>query len=321
MLCERIADSVSAPSDTITTWKDGQGVDYCLRPLTTRLPVPPYDDDNAPAIPWNRYTAIFEIGCDVLIKVKYAAVNGRSTEAEAMRLVRKLAPSVPVPEAIHSWHDKELERIFIITRRVHGKMLDDIWHSLKLENQKQVAKELATYTKLLAEITAPAFQDVEGHHLANRFLIPYDSDKLEPFTAEEVREHMRQASNGIEPPDFGPEFHLFHANMGPSNVILSGTDEARTKGKSHLHVACIVDWQFAGFYPKFWITTLPLIPIPVYSLSVTLEQMASPELYHWVGSYIHRLRRAMRELGFQNDSNGQSWWIEHYKAMGEPPLH
>ncbi|KAA6412399.1 MAG: hypothetical protein FRX48_03389 [Lasallia pustulata] len=141
MLCERIADSVSAPSDAITTWKDGQGVDYCLR-LTTRLPVPPYDDDNAPATPWNRHTAIFEIGCDVLIKVKYMAANERSTEAEA---VQKLAPSVPVPEAIHFWHDKELERIFIITRRLHGKMLDDLWHSLKHEDHKQVAKELAAY--------------------------------------------------------------------------------------------------------------------------------------------------------------------------------
>ncbi|SLM35633.1 hypothetical protein LPUS_04966 [Lasallia pustulata] len=115
MLCERIADGASAPSDAITTWEDGQGVDYCLRPLTTRLPVPPYDDDNAPAVPWNRNTAIFEIGCDVLIKVKYTAVNERSTEAAAMRLVRELAPSVPVSEAIHFWHDKELEEVFIIT--------------------------------------------------------------------------------------------------------------------------------------------------------------------------------------------------------------
>ncbi|SLM35102.1 Protein kinase-like domain [Lasallia pustulata] len=319
MLCERVADSVSAPSDAITTWKDGQGVDYCLRPLTTRLPVPPYDNDNAPAIPWNRNTTIFEIGCDVLIKVNYMAANERSTEGEAMRLVQKLAPSVPVPEAIHFWHDKELERVFIITRRVHGKMLDDVWHSLKREDQKQVVKELAAYTKSLAKITAPAFQDVEGHHLAERCLIPYDSDKLEPFTAEELREHMRNVSNGIEPPEFGPEFHLFHANTSPSNVLLSGTDEARTEGKSHVHVAGIVDWHDAGFYPKFWITTLPFIRHPIYYLSVTQEQLESPKYPYWAGSYRDCLRRAMEKLGFRDDH--LSWWIKHYEGMGKPPLY
>ncbi|SLM34723.1 Protein kinase-like domain [Lasallia pustulata] len=246
------------------------------------------------------------------------AANERSTEGEAIRLVQKLAPSAPVPEAIHFWHDEELERVFIITRRVHGKMLDDVWHSLKREDHKQVAKELAAYTKSLAKITAPAFQDVDGHHLADRCLIPYDSHKLEPFTAEELREHMRNVSNGIEPPECGPEFHLFHANMGPSNVLLSGMDKAHTKRKSNVHIAGIVDWHYAGFYPKFWITTLPLIELPIYYLSVTQEQMVSPKYDYWVSSYMDCLHRAMKKLGFRDDD--LYWWIEHYEGMGKPPL-
>ena len=318
MLCERIADGASAASDAITTWKDGQAVDYCLRPLKTRLPVPPYDDDNAPALPWNRNTAIFEIGRDVLVKVKYTAADERSTEGKTVRLVRKLVPSVPVPEAIHFWHDKKLERIFIITRRVHGKMADDVWHSLKAEDHVQVARELAAYQKSIAEITAPAFQDVEGHRIPDRHFLPYDGEWHEPFTAEELREQLRKASNGIEPPEFGPEFHLFHGDLGPSNVILSGMDEPRTEGESHVHVAGIVDWQYAGFYPKFWITTLPLLPHPQYALSVTMEQMESPRYSHWVGSYIFCLLTAMGELGFQDDFKGQSWWIAHHAAMGKP---
>ena len=40
--------------------------------------------------------------------------------------------------------------------------------------------------------------------------LPYDDERVEPFTAEELREQLRKASNGIEPPEFGPEFHLFH---------------------------------------------------------------------------------------------------------------
>ncbi|SLM34717.1 Protein kinase-like domain [Lasallia pustulata] len=315
MLCERIADGVSAPSDTITTWKDGQGVDYCLRPLTTRLPIPPYDENG---IIQSRLVSFFDIGHDVFIKVKYKAADDRSTEAEAMRLVRERAPSVPVPEPIYSWHDKELERTFLITRRVHGKVVDDVWHSLKDEDREQVAKELAAYQKSLAEITAPAFQDVGGHHLAERYLLPDYDERVEPFTADELREQLRKASNGIEPPEFGPEFHLFHRDMSAENVILSGTDEARTEGKSHVHVAGIVGWRYAGFYPKFWITTFPCLPIPKYTLSATEEQLASPERTYWIWSYMQSLDRAMVELGFQNGLDGRSWWIKHHEAMGKP---
>ena len=318
MLCERIADGASAPGDAITTWEDGQGVDYCLRPLTTRLPIPPYESNGTP---YRKLKAFFDIGHDVFIKVKYKAADDRNTEAEAMRLVRELAPSVPVPEPIYSWHDKELERTFLITRRVHGKMVDDVWHSLKDEDRKQVTRELAAYQKSLAEITAPAFQDVEGHHLAERYLLPYDRDRLEPFTAEELREQLRKASNGIEPPEFGPEFHLFHCDMGTNNVILSGTDEARTEGESHVHVAGIVGWRYAGFFPKFWITTFPIISGCLYSLSVTEEQLASPKAAYLIASYVQWLHTAMGELGFQADSDGPSWWIKHHEAMGKPQLY
>lgn len=110
MVCERLADGTSAPSDAIVSWKDGQGVDYCLRPQTTRLPVPEYDPANANVIPWNWNSAFFEIGHDVLVKAKYAPVGWAKTEGQTMSLVREKAPSVPVPEAIYSWHDKEWDR-------------------------------------------------------------------------------------------------------------------------------------------------------------------------------------------------------------------
>ena len=50
MLCEKFSDQ-NAPSDALVTWKDGLGVDYCLRPQQPRLPAHEYDPADKPLIP------------------------------------------------------------------------------------------------------------------------------------------------------------------------------------------------------------------------------------------------------------------------------
>ena len=131
-----------------------------------------------------------------------------------------------------------------------------------------MARELAAHTKSLTGITAPAFRTIERNVNQDRCLLPYDSDQLESFTAEVLHEQMHRVSDDLEPPEFGSEFHLFHC-MTSDNVILSGMDEPRTEGESHVHVAGLVSWGYASFYPTFWITTFSTIPTPVYSLGVT----------------------------------------------------
>ena len=325
MLCEQIADGASAPSDAIVTWKDGKGVDYCVRPQATRLPVPEYNPANGPVIPWNYSSALFEIGHDVLIKVKWGRQflrdDGSSWDNEglAMRLVREQAPSVPVPEAIHHWFDKEWDRYFLITRRIHGVSVDSAWFKLHPEDHLQLAKELAAHTKAVAEIKAPLFQRLDGKNKEDCRLVRLSiQDQIRtvqpgPYTAEEFCENLRKASDGLEPPEFGPEFHLFHNDMGPSNVMISGTDEPHTEGKSHVHVAGIFDWEHAGFYPKFWITLILLIPGLNYVLSLTEEQMQ--EDMHLYGEYLLALDAELQEVGFQSGFDFEPWWCNHYEAM------
>ena len=70
MLCEKTGGK--APSDAVVTWLDGQGEEYCLRPRPqeNQPPVPAYDPANGPFIKRHFTSAIFQIGCDVLVKVK-----------------------------------------------------------------------------------------------------------------------------------------------------------------------------------------------------------------------------------------------------------
>ena len=325
MLCEQIADGASAPSDAIVTWKDGKGVDYCVRPQVTRLPVPEYNPANGPVIPWNHSSALFEIGHDVLIKVKWGHHFSQGdgdpwdTEGLAMRLVRERAPSVPVPEAIHYWFDKEWDRYFLITRRIHGVSVDSAWFKLHPEDHLQLVKELAAHTKAIAGIKAPLFQRLNGENQEESVLVGSNiQDQIctaqpGPYTAEEFREHLRKASDGLEPPEFGPEFHLYHNDMGPTNVMISGTDEPHTEGKSHVHIAGIFDWERAGFYPKFWITLVPILPGGGYCLGLTEEQME--EDMSLCSGYVLGMDAALQEVGFQSGFDFGTWWSNHYAAM------
>lgn len=318
MVCERIAAGASAPSDAITTWKDGHGVDYCLRPQTPRLPVPEYNDANGPAIPWNWSSGIFEIGHDVLVKVKYAPVGWPNTEGQSMRLVRERAPSVPVPEAIHSWLDKEWDRYFLITRRVHGVLLDHVWFNLSWNDKWQVVRELAAHTKTLAEIKAPLFQNADGSAVADAYLISNDTlagpvDPIPggwpgPLTPEEFGQHLREVSDGLEPPETGGDFHFYHSDTSPGNVILSGTDEAQTEGESHVHVVGIIDWERAAFYPKWWITLWITVGGGVY-LSLTEEQMAEDR--NQCVEYGSFLSKALVDIGFQPGPDHEEWFSQY----------
>ena len=67
-----------------------------------------------------------------------------------------------------------------------------------------------------------------------------------PLIVEEFQEGMRQASDIVKLPELDSAFHLDHRH-----IIISGMDIPKEDGKSHVHVADIIDWERAGFCPRF----------------------------------------------------------------------
>ena len=265
---------------------------YCLRPRKDKNPAPPPGPASGPIIPRHFSSAIFEIGTDVLVKVKWALEGWPKAEGQAMRLVRDQAPEVPVPEAIHFWHDEEWARYFVIMRRVHGRVLDEVWFTLAEHDKKQVAQEMATYIRRIAAITSPRFEVPGGEPMGDGRLVgdwaprsPWEANPGSwpgPFHPDEFRQHLTEVSDGVEPPEIGSQFYLYHGDPTPSNVIVTGTETAKApedaeeeeeEGVSHVHVAGIIDWEMAGFYPEFWILLFPVMPMTGFELSLSMEQM------------------------------------------------
>ena len=324
MLCERLPSGANAPKSTVARWKDADGVDYCLYPRDDQPLSPDKDPAHALVKPKNFSSAIFEIGCDVLIKAKFTSLPWDNNEGEAIALVRERAPSVPVPEVIHYWRDPEWERAFLVMRRVHGKTIDDAWFKISAKDQQQVLKEMAAHIKATADITAPRFQDPVGGPVTVSTFAGDDLFETQwgprsipwpgPFTADELREHMRKEAGGVEPPEMGSDFHFYHRDIGPANVILSGTDSPSTEStESTVHVAAIIDWEVAGFFPKFWIPFWIVSWPGDHGLSLTMQQCDEDVMLS--REYQDGLNTWLRRQGFPNGHEFHKWWFAHAKGQ------
>ena len=323
MLCEKTGSKV--PSDAVVTWLDGQGEEYCLRPRPqeNQPPVPAYDPANGPFIKRHFTSAIFQIGCDIFVKVKWAPKGWSKTEGLSMRLVKERAPDVLLPEAIHFWYDEKWDRYFLIQRRIHGPTLDDVWWKLSDRDKWQVAREIGKLIHRLSAITAPRFQKVSGEPVGESRLIgaygerapgpygewgPVIGGAPGPFTPSELREFLLEISNGVEPPEMDDEFHFTHGDLSPTNVILSGTEIPKSLDKSHVHVASVIDWERAAFYPKFWIALYLFHPTGAHWLSLGEEQYR--ENVNLVAEYAVMVNMVLTKLGWPSGGEMLPWLRE-----------
>lgn len=72
--------------------------------------------------------------------------------------------------------------------------------------------------------------------------------------------------------------YFYHADFGPTNIITFGDGS----------VIGVLDWEPAGYSPKFWIATKPLVSAGLFSPPGSESRLAWAEL----------LARALEEEGF-----------------------
>ena len=261
--------------------------------------------------------------------MKYSPRGFAKTEGDAMRLVRDRAPAIPVPELIHFWVDEEWERYFLIQRRIRGETLDRAWWKLTEEEKRGVAKEIAFAIVTMAAITAPRYQGPDGKAFACDWFRcrepdeevwgPRLSDYPGPFTAEEFREYLRRSSDGVEPPEIGSEFHFYHSDLGPANIILAGMETAEDGGSNedrkkerHVSVAAILDWETAGFHPKFWIAFFVVSSFKAFNLSIEEGMdMAAQDEYE---SYLFD---ALEDVGIRDGWTVGAWYDQFREGQGK----
>jgi hypothetical protein len=257
-VCERV--TTANPSNTIISWQDGDGT-FCLRERVEEDLLLPEDGFETGLVhKGGTSAAVWSIRTNAFCKVK-AWCEGLESESDTIGFVRRNAPCIPLPEVIYSWVDHDWNRSFLILKRVGGQTLRDAWPQLSLSQQSQIASQIAKYCSKLAGITSVIFGSATRCGVLEPFLAlaaepshpSWKPRPLGPFSLTDFTSYLSRQSTTYCL-DIGPYLHFYHADLGPGNIMVS--EGGNVEG--------ILDWESAGFYPRFWIASKPLLSAGFY---------------------------------------------------------
>lgn len=184
-------------------------------------------------------------------KVK-AWPEGTDAESNLIGFAKKAVPSLPVPEVYCSLLDKAWNRSFIVLAAIEGKTLNEVWHSLTNSQHQRVATTVATFCEDLTSYTSDKLQNSTQGAVLEPFLT-YKKDfalpswmphPLGPLSQAELQSYLTKIHPDTQL-EVGEFFHFYRTDLGPTNTLVS--DEGELSG--------IIDWESAGFYPRFWVGT------------------------------------------------------------------
>jgi len=171
------------------------------------------------------------------------------TEADTLRYVREQF-GIPAPEIIYDWLDEDCRWSFLILKPVESETLRQAWPSPSDHQRKTAASQVAEYCEILAEATSDSLASATGHGMRDQYLSPdrpLNAPSWKPILFPPLP--LPQAKMYLCPLDAGENFHFYHADLGPTNVMVSR--DGRVTG--------ILDWESAAFYPRVWIGTKPRV--------------------------------------------------------------
>lgn len=266
----------------VASWQDGESW-YNIR---STQPDQPSDGFTLHPDEWllihqgGTLSAVWTIGRNAFCKVKDWA-PGMVLESDTINFVHQKFPQIPVPKVIYSWIDQD--KSFVILEKVTGITLRDAWGVMSTFEQNNVLNEVVSVCNLLISDTSSRLQNVHGGPVLEPYLAHSGNQLLEPLTLCESKNYFFGA--GLQNPEISGDFHLYHADLGPGNIIVRDN-----------HLAAIIDWESLGYYPLFWIATKPSVspgldfdpPIPGVAmiewrkrLRIALEENGLPRYTEW----------------------------------------
>jgi hypothetical protein len=260
--------------------------------------------------------------------------EGSTTDAETLKWVNEKIPSLPTADYMYDWVDIKWHRSFLLTRRAAGTRFDEAWPKLTRDQRINVAQQLATYCKLLAEFTSDYLETVTGrgvegkHCLRPRNQLPEWKPRVESrVTREQYRQWLTRKEKH-EPPDFGGPFVLWHPDLNPTNffVTIPKTPEESPQ------LTAIIDWSNVGYYPKYFAATRPREQSH-YAIEPPMEFFThmdggefSESYIHWDGfDWMWMLSNALYKEGFPLETENwrERWgdWLRHINQRELPIGH
>lgn len=196
----------------------------------------------------SQLSCVWAIGDSAFLKVA-TWTSDMETEAETIRWVRQNVTTVPVPKVLWEYIDQEAYCSFMISEKLPGEELNEVWRVLNVEQQQEVVQQVVQHIKDLASLQSKRLETTNGKLICEPYL---DSTKsIDPLALhllepENVKEHQSI---------WGPDKNLLvfqHTDLGPKNIMVSVQDKT-------VKVSGILDLAMAEFLPKAWICTKILV--------------------------------------------------------------
>lgn len=164
--------------------------------------------------------------------------------------------SVPVPRVYCAFERKG--RTYIVMERVKGSKLSDKWHQLPEKVQDQLLIELRDMVDEMRSISPPSdsITSIAGGSLWNsrlptrehRFGPFRDTSVFHKFLWETTRRTLHRSSEKESLDEFlvqaDPAWDrpvFTHGDLNSMNILVEDD-----------HIAAILDWETAGWYPSYW---------------------------------------------------------------------
>ncbi|KAL3418583.1 hypothetical protein PVAG01_10299 [Phlyctema vagabunda] len=273
MIGKVVRDGESIPSDAVCTWSTGD-VTFCLQKRAEPRAKEDIDEDsfllyheeNSGAEMLVR-EGVWSMGphLEIFCKAKPWA-EGVTTEADTIRWINKNIPSVPTPEVLYDWVDKNWNRSIMIMKRVPGQIYQKAWPHLTHEQRLHVADQVAGHLRTLSEWTSDYAETVLGtartgiFSLREHDVLPIWKPRIEPRTSRKDYYAFLRRENetmGFEMPIPGAEEPLVlqHGFVTPFNFLVSLPPNSSQMPQ----VTGIIGWRGAGYSPKYEIATKPRV--------------------------------------------------------------
>jgi hypothetical protein len=192
-------------------------------------------------------SAVWLIGKDTICKVKAKYANV-CNEASIIAFVRDKLPSLPLPHVLYSHENPGENCTALFLQRLQGQTLRDAWDALTKEQREKMVEQVTGYCKLMAGLKSEMMAGINAKCLLEPYLYTSKDTPLAPLTVAKTQSLFNKyTTERTTPPDV-KGFHFYHADLGPGNIMVQ--DGA---------IVAIIDWESAGYYPRFWIATKPSV--------------------------------------------------------------
>jgi aminoglycoside phosphotransferase len=185
-----------------------------------------------------------------LSKVVKLGPNIEMTEAESMKFIRNNT-TIPVPRVLKAYTKEECG--YIVMEFIEGELLEKVWPKLPSDERRVILAELKDYVRQMRQIPCPdkaLIGSVTGGPAVDRRQV--SSIRGGPFASEVEFNEWQLAQ--LQPQTSSIHRDLY-AGMHKTNhqIVFSHGDLAfHNVIVKDGHIAAIIDWEYAGWYPEHW---------------------------------------------------------------------